>query len=137
MPMQSPIPDEVDQEFWDACNENRLVIQYCTTCSRYQYPPLSTCTACGSSVNLCWREVEGEGTIYSYGVVYDTPIASLKEDVPFNCAVIDLDDCPGINMFSRLPGTPPDEVPIGARVRVTFEATPGNGQKVPEWRVLD
>ena len=29
-------------------------------------------------------------------------------------AVIDLDECPGINVMSHLPGTPVDQVPIGA-----------------------
>ena len=38
-------------------------------------------------------------------------------------------------MMSHLPGTPPDEVPIGAKVRLIFEATPATGQKVPEWVV--
>jgi hypothetical protein len=28
-----------------------------------------------------------------------------------------------------------DQVPVGARVEVIFEAT-ANGQKVPEWRVV-
>ena len=38
-------------------------------------------------------------------------------------------------MMSHLPGTPVDEVPIGAAVDLVFEETPGNGQKVPEWQV--
>jgi hypothetical protein len=38
-------------------------------------------------------------------------------------------------MYSHLPGTPVDTVPVGARVEVIFEAT-ANGQKVPEWRVV-
>jgi hypothetical protein len=38
-------------------------------------------------------------------------------------------------MMSHLPGVPVDEVPIDAAVTVTFEVTPGNGQKVPEWQV--
>ena len=90
---------------------------------------------CGTAANLEWREVEGVGTIYSYGVIYDTPISSLQQDQPFNCAVIELDKAPGINMLSHLPGTPVDEVPVGAKVRVIFETTPATGQKVPEWQV--
>ena len=38
-------------------------------------------------------------------------------------------------MYSHLPGTPVDAVPVGARVTVIFEAT-ANGQKVPEWQVV-
>ena len=36
----------------------------------------------------------------------------------------------------ELPGQAPGDVPIGAKVRLTFEATPATGQKVPEWTVV-
>jgi uncharacterized OB-fold protein len=126
----------MDKPFWDACNNDQLVIQHCDTCSRFQHPPEPTCYECGSAEHLTWREVVGRGTIYSYGVVYDTPIATLQEDIPYNVAVIQLDDAPGIIMLSHLPGTPVDAVPIGAAVTLTFEATPATGQKVPEWQVV-
>ncbi len=136
MPKQSPVPDAIDKPFWDACSEERLVIQHCSTCDRFQHPPQATCDACGSDHSLSWKPVEGRGTIYSYGVVYDSPIAVLQEDQPYNVAVIDLDDAPGINMLSHLPGTPVDQVPIGAAVSLVFQVTPGNGQKVPEWQIV-
>ena len=136
MPLQSPIPDELDAPFWAACNEERLVLQHCTACDRYQHPPEAKCMNCGTAANLEWRDVDGVGTIYSYGVIYDTPISSLQGDQPYNCAVIQVDTAPGINMLSHLPGTPVDQVPVGAKVRVIFEATPETGQKVPEWQVV-
>jgi uncharacterized OB-fold protein len=80
--------------------------------------------------------MSGRGTIYNYGVVYDCPVRLLQEDQPFNVAVIMLDEDPDIQMYSHLPGTPVDTVPVGGRVEVIFEAT-ANGQKVPEWRVID
>lgn len=135
MPKQSPVPDEIDRPFWEACNQERLILQHCDTCDRFQHPPERRCAGCGTSDSLSWREVGGNGTIYSYSVVYDTPIAALQEDQPYNVAVIDLDDAPGINMLSHLPGTPADEVPIGAAVRLVFETTPATGQKVPEWQI--
>lgn len=137
MPKQSPVPDEVDQPFYTAANEGRLVIQYCAVCERYQYPPELVCYQCSSAERLSWREIEGRGTIYSYAVVYDTPVASLQPDQPFNVAVIDLDECPGINMISHLPGSSPGDVPIGAPVRLVFEVTPATAQKVPEWQLVE
>lgn len=135
MPKQSPVPDELDKPFWDACNQDRLVIQNCKTCSRMQHPPQPTCAQCDSADNLEWRNMSGRGTVYSYGVVYDTPIASLQPDQPFNLAVIELEDDPAIKMLSHLPGTLLDEVPIGAHVRVQFDTTAATGQKVPEWHL--
>jgi uncharacterized OB-fold protein len=135
MPKQSPVPEALDKPFWDACNEERLVVQHCTQCNRLQHPPRAACPQCGSADNLEWKAMSGRGTIYSYGVVYDTPIVTLQANQPFNLATIQLDDDPAINMLSHLPGAPIDNVPIGAAVTVVFETTPETGQKVPEWRL--
>ncbi|HAA95226.1 MAG: hypothetical protein FI717_05480 [SAR202 cluster bacterium] len=135
MVKQGVVPDELTQGFWDAANEGRLVMQNCSACSRLQNPPTPTCAQCKSADNLEWKEMSGKGKIYNYGVVYDCPVRLLQEDQPFNLAVIMLDDDPAIQMYSHLPGTKPDEVPVGGAVEVIFEAT-ANGQMVPEWRVV-
>ena len=129
-------PDDLTRPFWEAANEDRLVIQNCTACDRLQHPPGPRCHRCGSANALEWKEMSGRGRIYNYGVVHDCPIRLLQEDQPFNVAVIMLADDPGIQMYSHLPGTPVDDVPVGAAVEVVFEAT-ANGQKVPEWRVSE
>lgn len=135
MPKQSPVADDVDRPFWEAANEERLVVQHCAACDRLQHPPQPTCLQCGAS-GLGWKQMSGRGTVYSYGVIFDTPVAALQPDQPYNLAVIQLDDDPAINMYSHLPGAPIDNVPIGAAVEVVFETTPANGQKVPEWRLV-
>ncbi len=136
MPKQGVEPDELTRPFWDAANQERLVIQNCQACNKLQHPPVRTCRQCQSADNLEWKQMSGRGTIYNYGVVYDCPVRLLQEDQPFNVAVIMLDEDPGIQMYSHLPGTPVDQVPVGASVEVIFEAT-ANGQKVPEWQVVE
>ena len=136
MPKQSPVPDEVDKPFWDAANEDRLVVQYCVECDRLQHPPVAKCGDCEPGEQLEWREMSGRGRVYGYGVMYDCPVTILAEDQPFNIAVVELEEDPGIKMLSHLPGTPVDDVPVGAAVEVVFEVTPTTGQKVPEWRVV-
>ena len=135
MVKQGVVPDELTKPFWDAANEGRLVIQNCVACDRLQNPPQPVCGQCGSGDNLDWKEMSGRGTIYNYCVVYDCPIRLLQEDQPFNLAVITLDEDSSIQMYSVLPGTPVDEVPVGGAVKAIFEAT-ANGQKVPEWQVV-
>ena len=136
MPKQSPVPDEVSKPFWDACNKDRLVMQTCTACNRIQFPPEPTCYECGSKDTLEWKEVSGRGKIYSYGIMHDSRIRILQPDQPFTIALVQLEEDPGILFYSHLPGTPVDQVPIGASVQVEFETTPTTGQKVPEWRVV-
>lgn len=134
MPKPAPLPDALSKPFWDACNEQRLIIQYCTKCKRMQYPPEETCYECGSDENLEWREVKGRGKIHGYCVMYDSRIRLLQDRQPFNLAVIELEENPEIKFFSHLPGTPVDEVPVGASVQLEFEET-ATGQMVPEWCV--
>jgi uncharacterized OB-fold protein len=136
MPKPIPVPDEVSKPFWDACNERRLIVQNCAACDRLQYPPQATCAACGSSAQLEWREVSGRGRINGYCVMYDTRIVPLQADQPFNIAVIELEEDPAIKFLSSLPGTPLDEVPVGAAVAVEFQEV-APGQLIHEWRVID
>ena len=135
MVKQGVVPDDLTKPFWDAANAGRLDIQNCSSCNRLYNPPVATCTQCQSADNLEWKQMSGKGKIYNDGVVDDCPVRLLQQDQPFNLAVITLDEDPGIQMYSHLPGTPVDEVPVGAAVEVIFEET-ANGQKVPEWRVV-
>ena len=132
---QGVILDELTAPFWSAANESKLVIQNCSECDRLQHPPAQHCGQCKSGEKLEWKEMSGTGHIYNYGVVHDCPIRLLQDDQPFNVAVIMLDDDPGIQMYSHLPGTPVDDVPVGAAVEVVFEES-ANGQKIPEWKVV-
>ena len=137
MPKQSPIPDALSKPFWDACNEERLVMQNCKACNYLQFPPEPICHECGKADNLEWKAVSGRGKIHGYAVMHDCRIRTMQAEQPFNIALIELEEDPGgINMYSNLPGVPPDEVPVGATVQVMFETTPATGQKVPEWRVV-
>ena len=90
MPKQSPIPEDVDRGFWEACNEDRLVVQYCPPCDRLQQPPEATCLECDSADHFEWKEMSGRGYIYTYAVMYDNPVPLLFEDQPFNVAVVGL-----------------------------------------------
>lgn len=136
MTKQGVAPDELTKPFWEAANRGELVVQNCGACDRLQHPPLPSCDQCGSGEQLEWRKMSGRGTIYNYGVVYDCPVRLLQDDQPFNVAVIMLEEDPGIQMYSHLPGLPVDEVPVGGNVEVLFEAT-ANGQMVPEWKMVD
>jgi len=135
MVKQGVVPDDLTKPFWDAANAGRLDIQNCSACNKLHNPPVAACTQCKSGDSLEWKQMSGKGKIYNYGVVYDCPVRLLQQDQPFNLAVITLDEDPGIQMYSHLPGTPVDDVPVGAAVEVIFEET-ANGQKVPEWRVV-
>ena len=134
MPKVIPVADDLSQPFWDAVNERRLVLQYCTICNKLQYPPQPTCQVCGSADGLEWKEVEGRGHIATYITIEDGRLNRRMPDQPYNLALVTLDQDPTVNFYSNLPGVPAYQVPVGAAVELTFEEV-APGQLIHEWRV--
>jgi len=144
MPKQIPVPSGANKPFWDALNEHRLILQNCTNCDRLQYPVTQRCDQCGGD-SFEWKEVTGRGHILEYFVIRDSRIRRLQGDQPLNLALITLDEDPGINFLSNLPGTPAGEVPVGAPVELIFEPIVpvenldpacNPNQLIHEWRVI-
>ena len=135
MPKLIPVPDAVSKSFWDAVNDQRLVLQYCTACDRLQYPPQQACQVCDAAAHLTWKEVQGKGRIAAYIVIEDGRLNRRMPDQPYNLAMVTLEEDPRINFYSNLPGTPPYQVPVGAAVEVMFEEV-APGRLIHEWRVV-
>ena len=129
----APVANALTKPFWDACNERRLVLQNCTACDRLHFPPTQKCSKCGSD-KLVWKEVKGRGHIDVGFVIRDSRVKGFQPAQPLNFALITLDEDPGINFLSNLPGRAPGDVPQGAPVEVIFEQT-SSGQFIPEWQV--
>lgn len=136
MPKQIPVPNELNKPFWDACNQHKLTVQRCSACKTLHFPPKQKCDKCSSTAALEWKEVKGRGHILEYFVIRDSRIRRLQADQPLNLAVVTLDEEPGLNFLSNLPGTPAGDVPVGAAVEVLFEPVEGSDQLIPEWRVM-
>jgi uncharacterized OB-fold protein len=70
--------------------------------------------------------------------MHDSRQGALHEDQPFNLAAVKLDEDPDIMFFSHLPGTPVDEVPVGATVELIFEELKLDpGVLIHEWKVVE
>lgn len=136
MPKTIPEPDAVSQPFWDSVDQQKLMLQHCASCDRLQYPPRAQCQDCGKA-ELTWREVAGKGHILETMVVHDTRVVRRKIDVPFNVALVSLDEAPYINFLSNLPGIPAHEAPQGAPVELFFEELEGSdGRFIHEWKLI-
>jgi len=119
MPAQIPQPtiDSDSREYWDGLAQGELRIQHCAACSKYVFYPRSICPHCFAA-ELTWVKAAGRGEIYSYTVVRQA-FGRFSEDVPYVIAIVELDE--GVRMMSRIVGTPPEDVKVGAAVQVTFE----------------
>ncbi len=113
-PTSTPIAPALGYAEGLAAGELRF--QYCDGCQGAVFYPRVLCPVCGGP-DLDWRTSTGLGTVYATTVLFT------REREPYNVALIDLDE--GFRMMSRVEGTPPEQVAIGARVRVAFVTEDG------------
>jgi uncharacterized OB-fold protein len=131
-----PVPTDLTKPFWDAAKEQKLVIQKCSACGKLAYPPRQRCNQCNSAAPLEWTEVEGKGHIDVHLIIRDSRIRGFRSAQPINFAIIRLDEDPGINFLSNLPGTPPGEFEDGMPVQVVYAQVEGSDQLIPEWQIV-
>jgi uncharacterized OB-fold protein len=111
----APVEDADSAEFWAAARRGELLLQQCTVCEHWQFPPRVLCTCCGAPVR--WRAAAGTGTLYSFTVVHRAP-ADFADLAPYAVGLADLAE--GVRMVAIV-DAPLDEVVIGLPLRVAFD----------------
>lgn len=128
-----PEPDAITAPFWEAASNGRLVLQYCTRCSRFWHFPVELCAVCRRADLLDWREVSGRGTVYSYINVHVSRIPGFQDRVPYVVLCVELDEQSGLRMFGNVAGDP-EMVCVGSRVQVEFERV--GGMTFPQFAIV-
>ena len=114
-----PRPDisETTRPFWEAIEENALMVQYDPATGAHQFYPRSTSLATGRG-DLEWRKVSGKGTVYSFTLTL-VPTPGFEDEAPYLLAMIDLEE--GVRILANMVNVTADEIEIGMPVRVAFE----------------
>lgn len=112
--------DPTTEYFWDSAREEKLVIQRCRACHRYQFYPRPFCLVCNSD-EVEWAPASGLGTVYSRTTVRLDAAPELGLRPPYIVAIVELDEGP---LF--LTNLTSDACRIGARVQVLWR--PRHGQ---------
>ena len=128
-PKPKPYIRKVNEEFWRAASENRLEIQRCSNCGRWQYPPVERCPQCGSA-KLSWLPASGKGVVHTFTIFHMLYDKSFKNDLPYNVAVVALEEGP--QMLTNLIDIDNDAIEIGLPVEVTF--IDRDGVNLPQFR---
>lgn len=124
-------PADVARFFWDAAKEHRLVIQRCDACARYVHWPQLVCPSCHSE-QLTPANVSGRGKVYSYCIVHHIFNPAFADDVPYNVAIVELEEQEGLRLIANIVGCANDDVRTGMAVEVTFEDR--EGHSLPQFR---
>lgn len=113
-------PDQHTREFWEACRRRELRLQRCAACGRFRHPPIPGCPHCGSP-RSDWPRLTGRGTVFSYTVVHHPAVPALKDAVPYNVVVVELDGTDGARLISNLLDTPPAAIAVGMAVELVWD----------------
>ncbi len=114
-----------DSPFWAGAREGRLEFQHCASCGFVRWPAAGVCPECLSR-DFAWRPVEPVGTVWSWVVYHRAYSAALRERVPYDVALVEL-DC-GVRLLTRLTGFAGGDDPVGTRVVARFEELGEHGR---------
>lgn len=119
-----PAMTAASKPFWDACQQERLLLPRCETCSRLFYYPRIHCPHCGSRA-LGWVEASGRGRVFSFThVAVSFHGNAWESQLPYTVILVDLDEGP--RMLSRLLGDNRDAVRSGDAVQAVFPMIEGH-----------
>lgn len=109
-----PIATSLSAPFWDGLKEGRILMQHCGACEKWTFYPRRHCSHCWSS-DVEFREVSGQGTLYTYTVARVPTLPEFAGPEPQLMAVVELDE--GVRLNTTLVGVSADKVKVGMRVK--------------------
>ena len=117
-PKPLPVITAENRPFWEGCRQGKLLLQYCDACRQYQFYPRLYCMHCGSQ-HTRWVEAGGRGVVYSYTIIRQNKTPEFRNDVPYNVALIQLEEGP--RMLSNVIDIAPGDLRVDLPVTVVFD----------------
>ena len=125
-----PAPDEASRPFFDGAAAGKLMLMRCVQCGTYRYPSRERCDECWST-DTEWVEASGRGKLHSWVVFHQVYHPGFADRVPYNVAVVELDEGPRIT--TNIVGADNRDLRAGMPLAVTFK-TVAEGVALPKFR---
>lgn len=109
-----PIQTAISAPFWDGLKAGKILMQHCGACQKWTFYPRRHCSHCLSD-QVEFREVSGEGTLYTYTVARIPTLPEFAGPEPQLLAVVELDE--GVRVNTTLVGLQESDIEIGMRVK--------------------
>lgn len=119
------------RRFWEAAQDERLLVQQCGDCQEYVFPPQDVCAYCWSDA-LDWKELNGDGRVHTFSTVHVDIHSTWGDRVPYIIAIVELTE--GLFVVTNLVECDPEDVTIGMEVKVTFGELPDEAGLFPQFR---
>ena len=117
---KKPLPaiSSLNQSYWDGLKQRELRLQCCDDCGKIWYPPAPFCPGCWSH-HFTWQRASGRGQVNSWVVFHQAYFSSLRDDVPYNVAEVELDEGP--RLLTNLIAVDNADISVGMPVEVVFD----------------
>lgn len=131
-----PQPTALDVPFWAGLREERLLLQRCNGCGRFQWGPEWICHRC-LSFDLGYAPVDARGVLFSHERIWHPVHPALVGRVPYVVVLVELPHADGVRMVGNLLGDPLQPLEIGASVLGVFEhhTSQAPGFTLLQWRM--
>jgi uncharacterized OB-fold protein len=98
-----PVPERttLTEPYWKALEEGRLQFQKCNQCGHAWLPPRAECPECLRE-DWAWQSASGRAKLVSWVVFHLAYHDYFKDRVPYNVAVVELEEGP--RMISNIVG---------------------------------
>jgi uncharacterized OB-fold protein len=116
-----PLPDITDRlntPYWQAAKRHELSLQRCPCCAYIRFPAARLCPECLDE-NDEWVTLSGRGTVWSFGIYYHVFNRSFADDIPYNVALVQLEDGP--RLITNIVGIANEQITVGMPVEVAFD----------------
>jgi uncharacterized protein len=116
---QKPMPEPIETtaEFWAGLRNHKVRLQYSPSSDAYVFYPRVLAPRTLAD-DLEWREVSGEGTVYTFTLARRAVAPAWDDEVLHIPAVVEFDQGPRIS--TELVNVEPTAVRIGMRVKPFF-----------------
>lgn len=117
---KKPLPaiSSLSEPYWTGLKHRDLKLQRCNNCHKLWYPPGPFCPDCWSR-DVTWQKLSGRGKVNSWVVFHQAYFSSVKEEIPYNVAEVELDEGP--RLLTNLVGIDNADIEIGMPVEIVFD----------------
>lgn len=113
----APAMDRDSRPWWEALARHELVVQRCTSCAAWRFPPRAICNRC-ASFDWSWEPAAGRGEIVSWIVNHHSFGPAFES--PYVVVTVRLAEQHDLLMIGSFRGDP-DSLAVGMAVSAVFD----------------